>query len=74
MLMNRITCTLLIIGGAIYAAAGLFDTLRHFAAGMIVLCIGVIGHGWLDWRERRDRRITQTRHDVWARREHQNRW
>ena len=70
--MNRIRIgmAITVIIGATYAAAGLFDSLRHFAIGVVVACLGVIGHGLLDFIEsRRDEKLRRYRVEVWRRRE-----
>lgn len=70
--MNRIRMglSITILLGVIYAFAGLFDSLGHFALGVIVAAGAVIGYGLVDFIEsRRDNRIHQTRQEVWARRD-----
>lgn len=70
--MNRIRVgfSLTIIGGFIWAAAGLFDSLAHFAAGVIVSMVGIIGYGLVDWIDyERAERLRQYRAEVWHRRD-----
>lgn len=68
----RIGFALTAIIGAIYAAAGLFDSLTHFSTGVIVTSLAVIGVGLVDYCEARtNQRIIDARAAVWARRDRQ---
>lgn len=70
--MNRIRIGMAIsvIIGAIYAAAGLMDSLNDFGIGVAVAALGVIGYGLCDFVEdRHNEAILQTREAVWARRD-----
>lgn len=68
----RIGFALTAIIGALYAAAGLFDSLTHFSTGVIVTSLAVIGVGLVDYCEARtSQRIAATRAAVWARRDRQ---
>lgn len=71
-MMNRVRIGLAItvILGAIYAAAGLFDSLHAFALGVIVSSLAVIGYGLVDFVEaHRDEKLARGRAAVWARRD-----
>ena len=66
----RIGFAITILFGAIYAAAGLFESLADLSLGIIVSMLGVIGLGAIDYLEaRRDNRIYQERLAVWTRRD-----
>lgn len=70
--MNRLRVgfALTVVIATIYAAAGLFDSLQHFAAGLIVAALGFIGLGAVDYLEtHRDNRIFEERLAVWERRD-----
>jgi hypothetical protein len=65
----RIGFGLTIIMGAIWASAGLFESLQSFATGVIVSMVGLLGFGACDYIEyRRDEDLTQGRDRVWERR------
>ena len=69
--MNRIRIGLAItiIIGAIYAAAGLFDSLTQFGIGAAVASAGMVGYGLLDFIEAREaEEMNRYRAEVWARR------
>ena len=66
----RIGFAITILIGAMYAAAGLFQSLTDLSLGVIVSMLGVIGLGAIDYLEtRRDNRIYEERIAVWARRD-----
>lgn len=66
----RIGFAITILLGAMYAAAGLFQSLTDLSMGVVVAMLGVIGLGAIDYLEtRRDNRIYQERLAVWARRD-----
>lgn len=72
--MNRVRVGLALttIIGAIYAAAGLFDSdsLGHFALGTIVAASAVMGYGLVDYVEyRRREELSRYRAQVWHRRD-----
>lgn len=70
--MNRIRigCAITVLIGAIYAAAGLFQSLTHFGAGLAIAAIAVIGYGLCDFLDsERDERLRQYRAEVWHRRD-----
>lgn len=66
----RIGFSLTIMLGAIWAAAGLFDSLTQFGVGVAVAMIGVIGYGAVDYTDyQRAERLRQYRAEVWHRRD-----
>lgn len=66
----RIGFAITILLGAMYAAAGLFQSLTDLSMGVVVAMLGVIGLGAIDYLEsRRDNRIYRERLAVWARRD-----
>lgn len=66
----RIGFAITILLGAMYAAAGLFQSLTDLSMGVVVAMLGVIGLGAIDYLEsRRDNRIYEERLAVWARRD-----
>lgn len=67
--MNRIRIGLALttIIGVIYGATSLFTSLTHFALGVIISALAVIGFGLCDTIEQRWRH--EHRENVWARRE-----
>lgn len=70
--MTRIRVALAIttIIGAIYAAAGLFDSLGQFALGTIIAATAVMGYGLVDYVEHRRREeLSRYRAEVWHRRD-----
>ena len=70
--MNRVRVGLALttIIGAIYAAAGLFDSLGHFALGTIVAATAVLLYGLVDYVEyRRREELSRYRAEVWHRRD-----
>lgn len=74
--MNRIRigCAITTLLGAMYAAAGLLQSLGHFALGLIVAAVGVIGYGLVDVIESdRQEKLRQYRAEVWHRRDLQAR-
>jgi hypothetical protein len=65
----RIGFGLTIIMGAIWASAGLFESLQSFATGVIVSMVGLLGFGACDYIEyRRDEDLALGRDNVWDRR------
>lgn len=66
----RIGSAITVLLGTIYAFSGLLDSLQHFAAGLIVAALGVIGLGAVDYVEtHRDNRLFEERLAVWERRD-----
>lgn len=66
---GRVLFFLLTLAGIIYASAGLFSSLLDVALGLIACCVGLIGWGWIDYRDRRhDAQIMVCRDHVWERR------
>ena len=69
--MNRIRMglSITIIIGAVWAAAGLFDSLRHFAAGVILSAVAMALYGLVDFLDaHRDEQLARGREHVWERR------
>jgi biopolymer transport protein ExbB/TolQ len=70
MISVRVGLVLTFIVGCLYAAFGVFESLGKFALGLIVACVAVIIHGYLDYQQSdHDYRITREREQVWARRD-----
>ena len=70
--MNRIRVglALTVIIGAIYAAAGMFESLGHFALGVIVAALAAMGIGLVDYVEQgRREELALYRAEVWRRRD-----
>ena len=70
--MNRLRVGLALtaIIGAIYAAAGIFDSLGHFALGAIIAASAAIGIGAVDYVENgRREELARYRAEVWHRRD-----
>ena len=70
--MNRIRIGLAItiILGSIYAAAGLFTSLRDFGIGAAIAATAMTGYGLLDFLEaHRNEKLHQYRAEVWLRRD-----
>jgi len=70
--MNRIRigAAITIMLGAIYASAGLLDSLTEFGIGLAVATLGVIVYGLCDFIEDHHMHtMSQGREAVWARRE-----
>ena len=70
--MNRIRigCAITVLLGTIYAFSGLLESLGHFAVGLIVAMVGVIGYGLVDFIEsHRDEQLHRERVKVWERRD-----
>lgn len=70
--MNRLRVGLALtaIIGAIYAAAGIFDSLGHFALGAIVTATAIMAYGLLDYVEcRHQEELANYRAEVWHRRD-----
>lgn len=70
--MNRVRVGLALttVIGAIYAAAGLFDSLGHFALGVIVAATAIMLYGLVDWIENwRQEELARYRAEVWHRRD-----
>jgi hypothetical protein len=70
--MNRVRIGLVItfIIGCLYSAFGVFESLEKFGLGLIVACMAVIAHGYIDYRESdHNYRIIRQREQVWARRD-----
>lgn len=66
----RIACAITTLIGAIYAATGLLESLGHFALGLIVAAVGVIGYGLVDVIDAdRQEKLRQYRAEVWHRRD-----
>lgn len=66
----RIGCAVTVILGAIFASAGLMDSLTEFGIGLVVASAGVIGYGLCDFIEsNRNEKLYQERRDVWQRRD-----
>lgn len=66
----RVAFLLTIILGAIWASAGLFDSLTQFGIGVCVASLGVIGYGAVDYVDyHRSERLRQYRAEVWHRRD-----
>lgn len=63
----RIALYVLMLGGAMYAATGLFSSLTEFGIGTAVVAFAWLAHGLL--RYVHDQDITHTRESVWARRD-----
>ena len=70
MMRIRIGLVLTFIAGCLYAAFGVWESLGKFSLGLIVACVAVIAHGYLDYRQSNlDERISRERDQVWARRD-----
>ena len=70
--MNRIRFGLAVtvMLGAIYACAGLFESLTQFGIGLAVSAAAVIGYGLIDFlQSQRDEKLYRHRLEVWARRD-----
>lgn len=67
MIRVRIGLFITMIVGAIYAAAGLFTSLREFGIGVIVVTTAVIVQGFITYAH--DSEIVAERDRVWARRD-----
>lgn len=63
----RIALYLLMLAGAMYAAAGLFSSLTDFGIGTAVAAFAWLAHSLLCYVH--DQNITDTRESVWARRD-----
>lgn len=70
MLRIRILLALVVIGGSIYAAAGLLTSLRDFGIGTAIVALAVCMQGLITYLDEHDAPIMQRyRDDVWARRD-----
>ena len=70
MMRIRIGLVVTFIIGCFYAAFGVFESLAKFGVGVIVACVAVIAHGYMDYRQSdHDERISRQRDQVWARRD-----
>jgi len=66
----RVGLSITIMIGALYAAAGLFDSLTKFGVGICVAATAVIGYGLLDFLDsHQDEQTARGRDAVWARRD-----
>jgi hypothetical protein len=63
----RIGLFLTMILGTVYAAAGLFSSLRDFGIGVAVVAVAACGQGLVTYIH--DQQIVQQRVQVWARRD-----
>lgn len=70
MLRIRIVLALVVIGASIYAAAGLFTSLRDFGIGTAIAALAICMQGLVQYLHDHDSVImSRYRDDVWARRE-----
>lgn len=74
--MNRIKIGLAVtvLLGALYAAAGLFQSLGQFGLGIAIASAAAIAYGLVNYLEaERDAELARRRAEVWARRDYEYR-
>lgn len=67
MIRARIGLFIVMLLGAIYAAAGLLTSLREFGIGLTVVGLAACGQGLVTYLH--DHQIVETRRQVWLRRD-----
>jgi hypothetical protein len=66
----RIGASITVIIGAIYAAAGLFNSLQQFGLGIVIAMIGVLVYGYVDYvTSHANEMRARYRAEVWHRRD-----
>jgi hypothetical protein len=64
----RIGASITVIIGAIYAAAGLFDSLQKFGLGIVIAMVGVLIYGYVDYATAHANELrARYRAEVWHR-------